>query len=281
MSLIFSTSAVAFAKNASIDTAQNVSSSTFLDAEGKENTVNIVIPQVGSAHVEYYIDGVLQNTVESNIGDDNQTNIVVTDVFTSTTQQFVAPVTDYISNNGISVDSISPMAYSYLGRINFKPYYDSFGYTYNYRLSVYRQTGSTTNEYKTINASKGTLASVAIAVIASVLSIIWSPLAAVATNLLHAAAYAAGTTIIGGVIQGLISKQYYVRTTRYDIKAIDPDTSRQRIYDAERYQVALSGGGYSSSYYYEGYLPWNSNTVAYWMFSDFWAIPYPGVKNYS
>lgn len=84
-----------------------------------------------------------------------------------------------------------------------------------------------------------------------------------------------------GVVQGAITKQYYVRTTSYSVKARDVSTSRENIYDAERYQIALSGGGYSSEYYYEGYLPWRTNAVAYWMFCDFWAYNYPGVSSYT
>ncbi|MBR4743489.1 MAG: hypothetical protein IK082_04775 [Oscillospiraceae bacterium] len=66
-----------------------------------------------------------------------------------------------------------------------------------------------------------------------------------------------------------------------NVKACDYNSSRQEVYDAERYRVALSGGGYSSDYYYDGYLPWRSNAVAYWMFCDFWSYTYPGVSSYT
>ena len=105
------------------------------------------------------------------------------------------------------------------------------------------------NEYKTINAAQGSAASVVIGVIAAVLTVICPALSAVSTNLIYAAAYAAGTTIVGGIVQGAITKQYYVRTTNYKVKACDLSTSRESIYDAERFRVALSGGGYSSEYY--------------------------------
>lgn len=127
----------------------------------------------------------------------------------------------------------------------------------------------------------GDIVATVISVLAAVLTIILPELAELASNLFYAAASAVGVSIIGGIVQGAIKKQYYVHTTSYSIKACDTTTSRERIYDAERYQVALSGGGYSSEYYYEGYLPWKSSPVAYWMFCDFWSYTYPGVSSYS
>lgn len=82
-------------------------------------------------------------------------------------------------------------------------------------------------------------------------------------------------------VEQIKERQYYTRTTPYKVKARDNVLSREKIYDAEKYQVALSGGGYSSEYYYEGYLPWDTDVVAYWMFCDFWAYSYPGVRSYT
>ena len=276
------TSTTAFAKSTPLATTQQIYMTSFVDTEGKKNTVEIYIPQTGTSQVKYYIEEVLQNTVETTVTERNQVNVVVIDAKSSTKQQFIAPISDYITNDQTVVDSSSiTRAYSYLGKINYNTYYDSLGYGHNYKLSVYQQTGLTLYEYRTLNAAKGTLASIAISVVAAVLTVICPALAVFSTNLFYAAAYAAGVTIVGGIVQGAISKTYYTRATNYDIQALDPDTSRQRFYSAKRYQVALDGGGYSSDYYYEGYLPWNTNAVAYWMFSDFWVTSYPGVKSYT
>lgn len=78
----------------------------------------------------------------------------------------------------------------------------------------------------------------------------------------------------------MIYKQYYVCSTDYKVKARDLSTSRERIYDAERFQVDLSGGDYSSSYYYDGDLPWLTFAVAAWMFSVYWSSPFQGVSSY-
>lgn len=272
---------------------EDVNASSFIDGEGKINTVYVSSSQIGVVHVDYYIDGVLTNTADVELLDDNENgtdsiskssnvHIIYNDIINGKESSFVEPLSKYIELLKTNTESPKAKAsYSYQGRINYNTYYDLLGNQYNDKLSIYQQTGSTTYEYKTINAARGAIASVVIGVIAAALTVICPALSAVSTDLLYAAAYAVGTTIVGGVVQGAITKQYYTRTTPYDVKARDLSTSRERVYAAERYQVALSGGGYSSEYYYEGYLPWRTNAVAYWMFCDFWGYDYPGVKNYS
>lgn len=292
LSLVFTFTTPAFAANKST-ALKEVSVSSFVDGEGKKNTVYVSSSQIGTAHVEYYIDGVLTNTVDAELLDFNSADIdsvrnssdvriIYSDISSATSQSYVEPLSNYLGYSQITTESSkAASAYSYQGKIKYNTYYDWFGNQYNDKLSIYQQTGSTTYEYKTVNAAQGAAASVVIAVIAAALTVVCPALAAVASNLLYAAAYAVGTTIVGGVVQGAITKQYYVRTTSYSVKARDVSTSRENIYDAERYQIALSGGGYSSEYYYEGYLPWRTNAVAYWMFCDFWAYNYPGVSSYT
>lgn len=299
LTMAFSLVVPAFAADKETASSASTGSTSFTDAEGKLNTVNISIPQVGSSHVEYYIDNVLINTVDVTIPNLVQTrsisnslqtgsvsnivNISYTDMKTHSTQQFTKQLSDYITNGEVSTSPITRASASYIyqGRINFKTFYDDFGDSHTDKLSIYQQTGETTYEYKTINAAEGTLASLAIGVIAAALTVFCPALAVVSTDLFYAAVYAVGTSIIAGKVQGAITKKYYVRTTAYNIKARDLATSRDRVYDAERYQTALDGGGYSSEYYYDGYLPWKSSTVAFWMFSDFWGYTFPGVSSYS
>ena len=295
ITMLFPISTTAFAAE-KIGTSDGISVSSFIDGEGKVNTVHVSSNKAGTVHVDYYIDGILLNTVDVEILDEqelreNSSNstgsvrIKYTDVVKSEIKEFTDLITNYIAPAGIDeVQSIAEPAnrgYTYQGKINYKTYYDGYGFTYTDSLSIYQETGSTTYKYKTINAEAGSIASIVIGVIAAVLTVICPALEIVATSLLHAAAYAVGTSIVAGIVQGAITKQYYVRTTDYNIKACDTSTSREQIYSAERYQVALTGGGYSSEYYYEGYLPWNTNAVAYWMFCDFWSYQYPGVSSYS
>ena len=211
--------------------------------------------------------------------------VTYNDVNNNFSKTYTMPVSEYIGNAReiIKNEPMGMYSYSYQGKIYYNTYNDPYGsYIYNDSLSVYLDKGNTTYEYKDLRVAEGTEASVAIGILALVLSL-FCPLLkeAVAASLLFAAAYSAGVTIIGGIVQGMITKRYYVKTTKCNVKARDTKTGREQIHNAEIYQVALDGGGYSSELYYEGYLPWNSDTVAYWMFLDFWSYLYPGVKKYS
>ncbi len=273
---------------------EEVSVSSFIDGDGKTNTVYVSSSQIGAAHVDYYIDGVLTSTVDvaipgvnsaltDSINKSSSACITYNDVFNGESRSYIEPLSNYLSFSQTTAESPkATSAYSYQGKINYNTYYDSLGNQYNNKLFIYQQTGDTTYEYKTINAAQGAIAAVVIGVIAAALTVVCPALSvAVSTDLFYAAAYAVGVTIVGGIVQGAITKQYYTRTTGYNVKARDFSTSREHIYNAKSFQVALSGGGYSSEYYYEGYLPWRTNTVAYWMFCDFWVVSYPGVSSYT
>lgn len=275
--------------------------STFIDGDGMENTVIITSSNPGTAHVDYYIAGELINTVDALILEspetvaktvcddgtlDQEVRITFTDVIKSTSDTFVEPISKYVRVSpsfdipDADVEGGHSRGYIYQGKINYNTYYGPYG-NYTDKLHIYKDGGSTTYTYKTINSAAGTAASVVISVVAAVLTVLYGPLGSLAANLVASAAVAVGTTIVGGIIQGAISKRYYVQTTFFNVKAKDLPTSRERFYTAKQYRLALEGGGYSSSYYFEGYLPWNSNAVAYWMFSDFFAYQYPGVSSYS
>lgn len=270
---------------------------SFIDGEGKLNTVYVSSSEPGSAHVDYYIDGILINSVDANLlashasgktalCDSSQVQITYTDRIANNTTTYSNSLSQFITTDDLEMPyqtnahGTKAAAYIYQGRINYYPY-DDMGTEYRDKLSVYLQTGTTTNEYKTINTAAGTAASVAISVLAAALTLFSPVLASLASNLFYAAVSAAGVTIVGGIIQGAITKTYYVRTTKYNVKARDESVPRERIYEAERYKVALNGGGYSSNYYYEGPLPWNTNNAARWMFGDFWYYSYPGVESFS
>ena len=271
--------------------------SSFIDSEGKINTVKIEIIKAGHVKVEYYLEGTLINVVETSLAnpnsflngqnldfDNEKINIVVNDVKSNKVIKFDEHISKYISSRTYPENLFDMPFYNnsfvYQGKIKYNLYYDSLGNPQQDSLLIYKKEKGTEYKYKTINAEQGNLVSVIISVIAAILSVYYGPLGTLAEELLVAAAYAAGVSIIAGVIQGSISKQYYVKETLYDVKAWDIKTSRENIYNAQRYQVLLEGGSYSSTYYYEGYLPWNNHVVAYWIFNDFWAYSYPGVESY-
>ncbi len=268
---------------------------SFIDAEGKVNTIYMSSEQPGTSHVDYYIEGVLVSQVDvallggvdrstGTLDDTTMVAITHTDVKSGVTTHSTELVSRYIVSEEVEVPTLmaaTPRVLVYQGKINYKTCYDIDGSVYNDSLYIYQEEGKTTYEYKTINAEAGWTAAVVIGVISAALTLICPALTIVTEDLLYAAAYAAGTTIVGGVIQGAITKTYYVQTTPITTKARDIKTSRENTYTGERYQVALEGGGFSSEYCYEGYAEWNSNDIAYLMFSDFWSYSYPGVKSYT
>ena len=117
-------------------------------------------------------------------------------------------------------------------------------------MAIYSKREDEDFDYKTLRAEKGSLVSVVIGV------------------------------VVAGIIQGAVSQMYYVKTTKYTVKARDNKTNSEQFINAEIFKVALKGGGYSSKDYYEGYRPWNDDIVAYQWFLDFWNYLYQGVRGY-
>lgn len=161
LTLILTLTTPAFASDKA-NVPEGVSVSSFTDGEGKTNTVHISSSQIGTAHVDYYIDGVLTSTADialldvksvhaDSINKSNSVYIVYNDVANAESRSYIEPLSNYLGFSQIT--TVSPKAapaYSYQGRINYNTYYDLFGNKYNDKLSIYQQTGSTTNEYKTI-----------------------------------------------------------------------------------------------------------------------------------
>lgn len=271
----------AYSKSEQYET--KTSTSSFIDAEGKENTIVMTILGRGRIHSEHFIDGQLLNKVDASSVDGENINLTITDANAESKQMKLKASSTLVNEKEYNSIArvITPQAYSYQGRINYKTCYDSFGNAYNYRLSIYQQTGSAYNTYKTINETAGTYLNVAVSVLGSILAIICPALVVVSSSLMAAAIYAAGVSVVGGILQGAVSQRYFVSTTPYSVRATDPATSRSNSYSGEVYKVYL-GQNYMSGNYYEGYVPWNSNSVASMMFGDFWdANLYPGVLSYS
>lgn len=249
----------------------------FVDGEGKDNKIITTILNPGEVVVKHFIDDelIIESTVNQTKGD----QFSVTESINGKEKTFYVDSSEITKLIEKKVIEDGTKSYSYQGRTVFNPIYAG-GQTYNYQLRTWYEYKSTDYEYRSMNIAAGYAAASAIGIIAGVLSLIFAPVAVTATALVEAAAIACGTTIVGGIIQGVISKTYYVKFKNYDVKVGDVDSSRIEYYSGEKSQTALVGGGYSSSYFYDGYMPWNSNHVAYWSYSDFWTN-YPGVSYYT
>ena len=292
--ILFFNYSVSIYANDNIKLNKNISVSSFVDGEGKVNTVYVSVPKKGISHVDYFIEGVLFNTVDvvaenkdlifNNSIRNDTLKVTYNNKISNISEIYRVPVADYIEKvPGMDSKTFAHNSrYSYLGRIAYNTYYDSFGsYKNDDILAIYSKKGAEDFDYKTLRAEKGSFVSVVIGVVAAILgTIVPGFKAVIADHLVVAAVYAAGSSIVAGIIQGAISQTYYVKTTKYTVKARDNKTNREQFRDAEIFKVALKGGGYSSKDYYEGYLPWNDDIVAYEWFLEFWNYPYPGVRGY-
>ena len=280
-----------YASNSNTET--EIQATSFIDGEGKVNTIYLSIPKPGSSHVEYYIEDILIDIIDVTISctdtnnfDDMTVFITSTDPVKNETSTHHEPLSNYITTSSIesSKPSKASSAFVYQGKINYNTCYDPAANPHNYSLSIYyQQIGTERQEYKTVNAEAGTAVNYLTGIVAAALSIYFSPLSVLASSVVAAIAYNCGTTFVGGKLQAKISHEYYVKIADYRAKAID-GTQREHIYDTQRFQVAVDGDNgdniFSSEYQYEGNMPWNSTDVAYYLFCDFWTYNYPGVKSF-
>lgn len=307
LSMCLTLSVPAFAAEDEKAAAEAPYAFSFIDGEGKINTIHLSIPKMGASHVDYYIDGDLIYSVDSECmeaekasmlnGADIPENVYVhithTNAKTGVTTQYTEPVSHYITTSQDVAGNTPAKAastYVYQGRINYNPCYDAVGNAFLYKLNVYyRQEGETEPTHKTINAEAGALLGAIVSIVTSVLlsripgaqEVVAKFVGDSASKLVTDVIAGAGGCILGGVVQNKVSGTYDILLTKYKVKAVDPDTSREQIYDAERYQLKSGSGGYSSEYHYDGCMPWNKSIVANWMYSDFWGDNCPGVKSYS
>lgn len=259
--------------------------SSFADSEGKKNTVHLEMLGSGKTHVDYYIENILIQTVDVELFTSTSTGtemikISIKDVKTDIVHKSVECLSKYISNELTAVEPMVTSTYSRVGIIDYNAITDEAGVRHNDKLYIYHSGRGITSDYKTVNVVQEYTFAFVVAVIAAQIQESCSELAWTAETLLNAILYTAGVAVVGGIIQGTVSTSYYVRKLMYDVKAKDTKTGMERYYTGDIYQVLLPGGTYSSSYCYEGYLPWNSTTVAYWMFCDFWGYQYPGVNSF-
>ena len=256
-----------------------ISSFSFLDGEGKNNTAVVCAIGAQGYRVDYYIEGELINQAEitaiqetdmdSLTGTGNDVKIVFTDCVSGVKREWTESLSDTVCELGtILIPADQTRSYAYEGCIKYNTYHCD-GTDYSDSLYYFQEYVGLTYDYRVFNANEGDLVSVLIGILASVLSSIFIPFCGIAGELFNAIVSSVGATIVGGYLQNAISKTYYARIYDYNVKACDFSTSRETYYQAEKLRIALPGGGYSSNYYFNGNMPWYDNYVAYSLFCDF------------
>lgn len=256
------------------------SSFTFIDANGKSNEIVILINDDGMVHVEHYIEGTFVNYTNAVLDDNEDVNF--TTVYSNgTTNTYSESLSAYITEGTEILYDTRAGAYTYMGKINYNPYYDAVGNSHAESLSVYQQQTSTpTTGTKVLNAEAGTVFTAFV----SILSLFFGQWASGLAEQAHQIAYEIldflGVSVLEGIISKYVSTTCAVLSTAYSVRVHDYATSRVSYYDAEKYQIYLDGGTLSGLRY-DGCMPWNSTSIAYILFSDFFGVTYPGVRSYA
>lgn len=268
---------------------------SFIDAEGKVNTIYMSSEQPGTSHVDYYIEGVLVSQVDvallggvdrstGTLDDTTMVAITHTDVKSGVTTHSTELVSRYIVSEEVEVPTLmaaTPRVSVYQGRINYKTCYDMDGNVYNDSLYIYCEEGRTKLNTREVNATAGDAIETVVAIIGTALTFVDPIKTFIAKSLLNAIIYTLGVNVVGSEIRDSFTEEYIVRETPCTVKARDVKTSRENTYQGCKYQVVYEEGDYSSEYVYEGYMLWNTDEYAYYLFLDFWGYAYPGVKSYS
>jgi len=180
----------------------------------------------------------------------------------------------------------STAASIYAGRVNYKTYTAPTGDTYDCSLNIYAtKEGSASDEF-TVNGEAYDTVSFCVGLVISFFT--GAGFAAklgesIGNGVLSYLIGEGVTYVVDGVIREKFTEKFYTYATYYTLEAIDPELGTSKEFYGEMHKVTHPKTGYKE-YYYDGYYPQflkeNDNTVAYWLYTDFWAFNYPGVKKY-
>lgn len=266
--------------------AEDEYSYSFVDSEGKENTLVITICDTGDVIVACYIEGQFMNSARSTVTSENEVTAttIYADGATDVEQIAFSDGNETSLQKELSAQANTSPVYTYAGRVNFGGHYEGYapGTYHTHTWDVYEALQSVVDEYKDINIGAGTAVSAAVGIVIAVLTTIAFPVTAateIAEALVIAAISSVGGTIAGGVVQSFVYKRYYVRSWKYLIKVSDLDSGKSKVYSGDEYRVYLDGGGYSSELHYSGRRNWWSLTVLSLMWPDFWNCGMPVVSS--
>lgn len=273
---------IAYGASGATDT--NTYDFTFIDSEGKENSITLRVLNSGDIEVWYYICNKLENRVYVSANNNGEISYTTYDDMATEIDADTVLLDSVFAQARSTRDrdtTYSLSGYSYAGSIEYLPHQVGYaaGLWHYHAVEMYEKYTRTTYEYKTMNIGAGMAVSVAVGLIAAAINVVFPVAGTIATQLLYAAALSAGATIVGGVVQMAISKTYYVQTDWYGVKAYDTESDTSKSYSGQIYYVALEDGTFTSEPTYSGYMDWESANFATLIFSDFWDCTYPGMRN--
>lgn len=181
--------------------------------------------------------------------------------------------------------SLSRTSSTYIGTVKYKPYLDPYLGSITDSLKIYSTNNGTVKDEYVINGEQYDTASKIIGFFVSAL-VGWGvgKAAPAIADKIWNGLISGGIVIVGsGALKAAFTTTVTAQNTYYDLKAIDPKTKNSKTYEGSMHRVISKGANFDKVYYngcYPQFLAKKDNTVAYWLFSDFFAYSYPGVKSY-
>ena len=257
---------------------------TFLDSEGKENTLETNLLADGHVVTKLYIEGKLIATTTTQYNAATRQLHINRVAEEGNSFNQTVPISTFISEESsspIPVVASANSSFDYEGRINYKPYFGEY-----LRVSVYTDLVNARQHYKTFFGSVGTAVDVLIGGLASYFASLHPELAGFASTIGGALLVSAGAVVVAGIIRQAFVQEYLVKDWTYDVKTVASDSGAEQIYHANHaYQFYLEGDVEDenlSDIIRFDYLEWDDNGVAIQFFSDFWGVGNcPGVQSYT
>lgn len=172
------------------------------------------------------------------------------------------------------------------GTVKYKPVYDDFGGVINDSLKIYATNNGTVYHDYVINGEQYDNITQIIGYFVSYLVGLgmskWSGV--VAEGVFDGLATNGILKLVDYEVKKAFTTTVKAQNTYYTTEAIDPNTNRSFEYDGSMHKVTSAGANYNQTYYeeiYPQFVQKRDNSVAYWLYSDFYAYIYPGVKSYS
>ena len=279
--LCMTMAAPAFAKETEIVAESEY---TFIDSDGKENTLVLNAYEDGTIITNYYIDGTWFSKTEGSYDETTEAVNIVRQTAVRSVERMAVQIDDIVSTqpsistaniqieNAVSAQATN--SYTYEGRIYYNPAYNlgTGGYDY-YNLAIYASFNREDWDYQTFNALAGYTVDALVTLLASALTVFYPPLTAMAISV--------GATITSGVLKSGFVGNYYVHETFYDVKAIDNELSRTQYFQGSKYRVLLPGNEWTSDDYRRSFYYWYDDGIATVLYENFWAVgSCPGVDYY-
>ena len=257
---------------------------TFLDSEGKENTLETSLLSDGRVVTTLYIEGELIATTTTQYNEETGQIHINRVANEGDSINQTVPISQFIiaeSASPIPLPSSSNSSFDYEGRINYKPYMGE-----NLKVSVYTSLESAWDHYEEFGAEAGTAIDVLVSTLGSYLASLYPKLLVFSHPLLQALMLAAEVTVVAGIIKSSFVQEYYVTDYLYSVKTVASDSGAEQIYNSNHAYKFMIDGEVGQENWTEiirfDYLQWDDDGVATQFFSDFWGVGNcPGIQSYT